>query len=325
MSKIQLQTTMNDLIGNTDHIECKTTAVFNRGLTIRIFEYKIKNITSFNQKSPIIVIHGGPSFCHNYLLPLQLLCNYGHTVIFYDQAGCGQSSRISEPELRAPWLLTIEYYLEELSLIIESCGISTYYLYGSSWGTIIAQEFAVKKPSNLLGIILDGALCDAQLYGRTQQRDRISTLPSYTQKLLKNMTDNKDFDNPIYEQIETFLGSCFTCRLIPRPTCFYDSISGFNKEIYVKMQGVNEFCIGGVLEFWKITDRLVEVEVPALVLMGEYDTMTEECSMEVVKNIRNCFPLVTIPRAAHCKTLDEPQLCVEEVLKFIENVEKRIV
>lgn len=34
---------------------------------------------------PIVVIHGGPSFTHNYMLPLKQQACRGRTVVFYDQ------------------------------------------------------------------------------------------------------------------------------------------------------------------------------------------------------------------------------------------------
>ena len=40
--------------------------------------------------------------------------------------------------------------------------------------------------------------------------------------------------------------------------------------------------------------------------MGEFDTMSEECHQLVVDSIPAAWPLVTIPRAAHCKLIDEP-------------------
>jgi hypothetical protein len=51
------------------------------------------------------------------------------------------------------------------------------------------------------------------------------------------------------------------------------------------------------LRDWSITARLSSVSVPALILVGEFDTMTEECSMLIVDNIPGARPLVTIPRA----------------------------
>jgi pimeloyl-ACP methyl ester carboxylesterase len=121
------------------------------------------------------------------------LADEGHPVIFYDQGGCGRSKTgpasggVENPKKDAPWLLTIEYYVSELLALVNHLSLieSGYYLYGASWGTCLAQEFAVTQPARLLGMILDGALCDGQVYVKTQWRDRISTLPSFTQKLLK--------------------------------------------------------------------------------------------------------------------------------------------
>jgi proline iminopeptidase len=87
------------------------------------------------------------------------------------------------------------------------------------------------------------------------------------------------------------------------------------------MQGPSEFTCSGVLEDWNITDRLKEISVPTVVLRGEYDTMTEECSMALVDNIPKCWPLITVPRAAHCKLLDEANACCEIIMKFVDTTE----
>ncbi len=56
-------------------------------------------------------------------------------------------------------------------------------------------------------------------------------------------------------------------------------------------------------------------------MRGEFDTMTEECSQIIVDNIPSAFPLVCIPRAGHCKTIDEPHEVVREIVKFLNTVE----
>ena len=142
---------------------------------------------------------------------------------------------------------------------------------------------------------------------------------------------------------------------------------------HIKSQGASEFALGGVLEHWSITDRwdqevinetvspfsifftrflhflyrLGLINKPTLVMRGEFDTMTEECSMLLVNNIPTARPLVTIPRlesffdplqvrvlciilneicwtlirAAHCKLLDEPALCAQVMADFLQSVE----
>jgi L-proline amide hydrolase len=64
----------------------------------------------------------------------------GYPVIFYDQAGCGKSTRIDDPAADAPWLYKIDYYVEEFFEVVASYGpLSGYYIYGHSWGTIVGQ------------------------------------------------------------------------------------------------------------------------------------------------------------------------------------------
>lgn len=56
-------------------------------------------------------------------------------------------------------------------------------------------------------------------------------------------------------------------------------------------------------------------------MRGEYDTMTEECSQAIVDAITSAWPLVFIPRAGHCKTIDEPHECIREITRFLNTVE----
>jgi proline iminopeptidase len=42
--------------------------------------------------TPLLCLHGGPGFTHNYLEPLEMLAGR-RRVVFYDQLGCGRSDR----------------------------------------------------------------------------------------------------------------------------------------------------------------------------------------------------------------------------------------
>ena len=49
---------------------------------------------------PLVALHGGPAWPHNYLLPLKhLVCHGISEVIFYDQAGCGDSQLPQDEDL----------------------------------------------------------------------------------------------------------------------------------------------------------------------------------------------------------------------------------
>ena len=142
-----------------------------------------------------------------------------------------------------------------------------------------------------------------------------------TQQLMKKCIADKDFSSPLYNELNEIFSRHFTCRLIPKPDCLTDSLKMMNTEIYSKMQGDCEFMIGGILKDWTITDRLKNVKCPVVVLVGEFDTMTDECSQAIVDNIPFSWPLVKIQRASHCKLCDEPLLCIKETTKFLDTIE----
>lgn len=75
----------------------------------------------------------------------------GYPVIFYDQGGCGDSTFVEDPAKDAPWLLTLEYYLEELNQLIKHLQIPEYYVYGSSWGSMVRQTSHLLMRLILLG------------------------------------------------------------------------------------------------------------------------------------------------------------------------------
>jgi proline-specific peptidase len=180
--------TLDDLIGELPEVTTTTGTVKVRDMDIAYWKFEEEG----TRKPPVIGLHGGPAFTHNYILPLKLLAASGYPVILYDQAGCGMSTNgVNNPAESAPHLLTIEYYVEELKELVSQLKLVEHYVFGSSWGSVLAQEYAVTLPKGLLGLVLDGALSDGQTYIKTQWRDRISQLPSFTQKLLRKLEDEK--------------------------------------------------------------------------------------------------------------------------------------
>jgi len=148
-------------------------------------------------------------------------------------------------------------------------------------------------------------------------------LTTHTFKLLKELDAKGDYDSPTYKEIEKVLGSQFTTRQVPSPNCWHDCFKAINTEIYVTIQGPSEFTIKGVLEHWNVTPKLGSVNVPAIVIRGEYDTMSERCCMAIVDAIPKCEPLVTIPKAAHCKLLDEPNAVCDVIVQFVDKAENK--
>jgi pimeloyl-ACP methyl ester carboxylesterase len=52
--------------------------------------YKMVGDLKDRTRTPLVVVHGGPAFAHNYMLPCADLAALGIPVIFYDQLGSGR-------------------------------------------------------------------------------------------------------------------------------------------------------------------------------------------------------------------------------------------
>jgi proline-specific peptidase len=89
-------------------------------------------------KLPVLVLHGGPGFPHDYLEDLSGLTDDGRTVVFYDQIGCGRSDHPDDPGL---WV--IDTFVDEVAAVRDALGLDRVHLLGHSWGGWLALEYAL--------------------------------------------------------------------------------------------------------------------------------------------------------------------------------------
>ena len=118
-----------------------------RGLEVQYTHYHAVNPD--RSKLPIVMVHGGPGWSHHYMLPLKQQACRGRDVFFYDQAGAGTSERPApSSRVAAPWLFDLSYYPEEMMAVVAHLGLARHHVLGSSWGTIVAQLYALRHPLN---------------------------------------------------------------------------------------------------------------------------------------------------------------------------------
>jgi proline iminopeptidase len=98
---------------------------------------------------PLVVLHGGPDFNHNYLLPE--LDRLGSLVrlVYYDQRGRGKSSSGVAPED-----VTVESEIDDLEALRRHFGFEQMVLLGHSWGAILAMEYATRHADRASHLIL---------------------------------------------------------------------------------------------------------------------------------------------------------------------------
>lgn len=105
---------------------------------------------SHDNSPPILVLHPGPGTARIQVPLLEALAEK-RTVIAPDLMGMGDSAPPPHDENTPP---NIEYYAEAVLRFLETLGIKTCDIYGSSLGGRVAIEIAVSHPSRVRRLML---------------------------------------------------------------------------------------------------------------------------------------------------------------------------
>ena len=97
----------------------------------------------------IVVLHGGPDFDYDYLLPDLDRLAERFRVIYYDQRGRGRSA-----DGVRPGDVSIVSEMNDLDQVRIQFGLETMAVLGHSWGAVLAMEYATRHPERLSRLIL---------------------------------------------------------------------------------------------------------------------------------------------------------------------------
>jgi proline-specific peptidase len=268
-------------------------------------------------KLPLLTLHGGPGALHDYLEPLEELAATGRRVIFYDQIGCGRSWVEKPADV---W--TVELFVGELQAVRDALGLERAHLFGSSWGGMLAMEYALTRPSGLASLVLSSSPASLPAWEAETGRLR-RELPPDVQAVLDENEAAGTLDAPEYEAAAMEFYKRHVCRVDPFPDFVRRTFAGLaeHPDVYRTMQGPNEFMITGTLKEWDITDRLGEIDVPTLITAGAHDEFTPMQAETLHAGIRGS-ELVTFENASHMQFVEEPERYRELVAGFLDRVER---
>jgi pimeloyl-ACP methyl ester carboxylesterase len=238
------------------------------------------------------VLHGGPGSAHDALEGLGALSEQGRRVVFYDQLGSGESDR---PEDASLW--TVETFLDQLRSVREGLGLNEIHLFGSSWGGMLAVEYALTQPEGLASLLLNSTPTSAPRWAEETTR-------------LAAGLDEQEFRRR------------HIIRLDPEPEVLQRARAKFGKQVYETMWGPNEFTVTGTLKDWDVIARLGEIRVPTLITSGRHD----ECTPKLVEPLHEGIAgseWVIFEESAHMPYLEEPESYLETVSAFLERIETR--
>jgi proline iminopeptidase len=240
--------------------------------TFRVWTKRVGN----NPTTKLLVLHGGPGVTHEgYEAFDSYLPGAGVEYYYYDQLDSAYSDQPDDPDL---WEL--DRFVDEVEQVRQALGLdhSNFFLYGQSWGGILAIEYALRHQEHLKGLVISNEMASIPAYNEYAER---VLKPAMDQEALAEIEDLEargDTANPRYMELQ--IEHHWRDHILrmprdewPEPIMRTFRMGHFNQKIYVAMQGPSELGASGKLIDWDRTADLHRIEVPTLVIGAEHDTM----------------------------------------------------
>jgi L-proline amide hydrolase len=265
--------------------------------------------------APLVVLHGGPGMAHNYVRNIGSLADEtGRTVIHYDQLGCGNSTHL--PDAPADFW-TPQLFVDEFENLLEALQLDAVHLLGQSWGGMLAAEIAVRRNPAVISVSICNSPASMQLWSEAAM-DLRAQLPPDVQAALNRHEASGTLDDPEYLAASAVFYERHVCRITPTPPDFQESVDQMEAEptVYHTMNGPNEFHVVGTLRSWTVVDRLDRIDIPALVVAGEFDEATPATWEPFATRIAGATTHV-FAGASHCVHLEQPENFRAEIARFL--------
>jgi proline iminopeptidase len=296
----------------------QTTEVKTAGIRLIPVDGKYKVWTKKLGKGPIkmLTLHGGPGVTHEYFECFEdFLPQAGIEFYYYDQLGSFYSDQPDDPSL---W--TIDRFREEVEQVRAALGLEHFYLYGQSWGSMLAIEYALKYQKHLKGLVLSSMTASIPSYMAYVAKLR-AALPEDLLATLEKYEAQGKYDAPEYQDaMYRGVYGRHVCRLDPWPDPVARAFKHINMQVYGTMQGPNEFVVTGTFKDWNRWKDLPKITVPTLLLGARYDEMDPE-------DIRRMGTLIPRSRVAICDNgshlamWDDQEAYFRHLVGFLQDVQ----
>ena len=277
--------------------------------------------TGNNPTIKVLLLHGGPGITHEYLeafdsyFPAAQIEYY-----YYDQLGSAYSDQPNEPQL-----VNISHYVEEVEQVRKALGLdrSNFYLYGQSWGGLLAIEYALKYQHHLKGLIISNMMSSVPAYNNYAEQVLMPMMDKHALAEIKELEAAGRYDDPKYAAL--LKDNFYTQHVLRSPANKWPepverAFKHLNPKIYIPMQGPSELGASGALLSWDRSKDLVNITVPTLIIAARYDTMDPKHLRWMATQLKRGRYLYC-PKGSHLAMYDDQQRYFDGLIGFIHDVD----
>jgi len=273
-----------------------------------------------NPRIKVLLLHGGPGATHEYLEALDsYFPGAGIEYYYYDQLGSAYSDQPDEPTL---W--EIPRFVEEVEQVRQALHLDhdNFYLYGQSWGGVLALEYALKYQQHLKGLVISNMVATIPEYNRYANSVLIPAIDPKVVSEIRSLEAAGKYDDPRYEEL---LSGYYEEHILRMPVAQWPdpvvrAFAKINKKIYTPMQGPSEMGASGKLVNWDRTADLGRIRVPTLAIGARHDTMEPAQMQRIARSVAHGRYLYC-PDGSHLALYDDQKVYMAGLIRFILDVD----
>lgn len=252
----------------------------------------------------MIVLHGGPGYDHTpYKFFFSSLRDIVQ-IIYIDQHGNGRS----DPGSSKTW--NFDRWANDLYQFCHKLYIQNPIIFGHSWGSMVALEFAIQFPQKLQKLILCSTTAKFDInevangfYRRGGEKSKQAFL---------------DFSsNPTQETKELYRIYCAPYYSGSKPI---DEEDLFYKRVIFRMELVSYFYTH-LIKNYDCCDRINQIQVPTLLITGEEDPImnVDSANLIATKLGVKCRKNIIISDTSHNVIWEKPAEVQKVIREFVLN------
>jgi len=279
--------------------------------------------TGNNPRLRVLLLHGGPGATHEYLEACDsYLPGAGIEYYYYDQLGSGFSDQPEEPSL---W--DLDRFVDEVEQVRRALGLdrSSFVLYGHSWGGLLAIEYALHHQEHLRAMVISNMMSSVPAYNAYAEQVLMPAMDAGALAEIKSLEASGDIENPRYMELlneQHYVHHVLRMPVADWPDPVVRAFAHINPAIYVSMQGPSELGISAdaSLAGWDRTEELASIDVPALVIGAQHDTM-DPAYMEMMAGRMAQGRYLHCPDGSHMAMYDDQAVYFAGLIDFLHGLE----
>jgi pimeloyl-ACP methyl ester carboxylesterase len=265
----------------------------------------------------LVVVHGGPSWDHSYLLPaVAELADVAHVVLF-DLRGCGRSCRTPPLGTLPVAALQPDHLADDVAALIRHLGADRADVLGFSYGGMVAMRVVDQHPDVVRSVIL------ASTTAYRDFRDELEGSAQYRER--DALCTQIGFDDPLLTgpaAPDGALSRAMAYGSAPRDVWRLDRLDAWH-QVLERTRFSSDWSApyaSGALRPAAPDDApgvLRDWGGPVLMVQGAQE-MT--FPVEVARRLHAAVPaseLVEVPQAAHMAHFDNPSVWLSAIRNFL--------